>query len=149
MINLQTRELVLKWKKEGKKQQQIADLAGVSRTTVQNCKRNLHFLACISEITKTTAKYDVPDVVRSIKAKALEGSVRAQELFLRYTGDYVPTARNENLNATITPKGKEDAVDAIEGFVALLSGEWGYSLERIVEAVSNAHARLKGEQTIA
>jgi len=34
MINLQTRELVLKWKKEGKKQQQIADLIGCNQSAV-------------------------------------------------------------------------------------------------------------------
>src|SRR3989338_4192412 len=34
MINLQTRELVLKWKKEGKTQQQIADLIGCNQSAV-------------------------------------------------------------------------------------------------------------------
>ena len=34
MINLQTRELVLRWKKEGKTQQQIADLAGCNQSAV-------------------------------------------------------------------------------------------------------------------
>lgn len=34
MINLQTRELVLKWKKEGKTQQQIADLIGCDQSSI-------------------------------------------------------------------------------------------------------------------
>jgi len=34
MINLQTRELILKWKKEGKKQQQIAELVGCNQSSV-------------------------------------------------------------------------------------------------------------------
>lgn len=34
MINLQTRELVLKWTKEGKTQQQIADLIGCNQSAV-------------------------------------------------------------------------------------------------------------------
>jgi len=34
MINLQTRELVLKWKREGKAQQQIADLIGCNQSAV-------------------------------------------------------------------------------------------------------------------
>ncbi len=34
MINLQTRELVLKWKKEGKTQQHIAELAGCNQSAV-------------------------------------------------------------------------------------------------------------------
>ncbi len=34
MINLQTRELVLKWKKEGKTQQQIAALVGCNQSAV-------------------------------------------------------------------------------------------------------------------
>ena len=34
MINLQTRELVLKWKNEGKKQQQIAALIGCEQSSV-------------------------------------------------------------------------------------------------------------------
>lgn len=34
MINLQTRELVLKWKSEGKTQQQIADLIGCNQSAV-------------------------------------------------------------------------------------------------------------------
>lgn len=34
MINLQTRELVLKWKKEGKTQQQIADLVGSNQSSI-------------------------------------------------------------------------------------------------------------------
>ena len=34
MINLQTRELVLKWKKEGKTQQQIAELVGCNQSAV-------------------------------------------------------------------------------------------------------------------
>ena len=34
MISLQTRELILKWKKEGKKQQQIADLVGCNQSAV-------------------------------------------------------------------------------------------------------------------
>jgi len=34
MINLQTRELILKWKKESKTQQQIADLVGCNQSAV-------------------------------------------------------------------------------------------------------------------
>jgi transposase len=34
MINLQTRELVLKWKKEGKRQQHIAELVGCSQSAI-------------------------------------------------------------------------------------------------------------------
>jgi len=34
MINLQTRELILKWKKEGKKQQQIAALVGCNQSSI-------------------------------------------------------------------------------------------------------------------
>jgi transposase len=34
MINLQTRELILKWNKEGKTQQQIADLAGCNQSAI-------------------------------------------------------------------------------------------------------------------
>lgn len=34
MINLQTRELVLKWKKEGKTQQHIADLVGCNQSAI-------------------------------------------------------------------------------------------------------------------
>lgn len=34
MINLQTRELILKWKKKGKKQQQIADLVGCNQSSI-------------------------------------------------------------------------------------------------------------------
>ena len=34
MINLQTRELILKWVKEGKKQQQIAALAGCNQSAI-------------------------------------------------------------------------------------------------------------------
>ncbi len=34
MINLQTRELVLKWKKEGKTQQQIAELVGCHQSAI-------------------------------------------------------------------------------------------------------------------
>jgi transposase len=34
MINLQTRELILKWKKEGKTQQHIAELAGCNQSAV-------------------------------------------------------------------------------------------------------------------
>ena len=34
MINLQTRELVLKWTKDGKRQQQIADLIGCNQSAV-------------------------------------------------------------------------------------------------------------------
>jgi transposase len=34
MINIQTRELALKWKKEGKTQQQIADLIGCNQSAV-------------------------------------------------------------------------------------------------------------------
>ena len=34
MINLQTRELMLKWKKEGKKQQQIAALIGCNQSSI-------------------------------------------------------------------------------------------------------------------
>lgn len=34
MINLQTRQLILKWKKEGKKQQQIAALVGCNQSSV-------------------------------------------------------------------------------------------------------------------
>ena len=34
MINLQTRELILKWKKEGKNQQQIAALVGCNQSSI-------------------------------------------------------------------------------------------------------------------
>jgi len=39
MINLQTRELILKWKKEGKKQQEIADLVGCNQSSVSRLIR--------------------------------------------------------------------------------------------------------------
>src|SRR3989338_7663584 len=39
MINLQTRELILKWKKEGKRQQQIAELVGCNQSSVSRLIR--------------------------------------------------------------------------------------------------------------
>lgn len=39
MINLQTRELILKWKKEGKRQQQIAELVGCNQSSISRLIR--------------------------------------------------------------------------------------------------------------
>ncbi len=63
MINLQTRELVLKWKSEGKKQQQIADLIGCEQSSVSRLiakfkktgsVKNLHRSGRPTPLTKNT-----------------------------------------------------------------------------------------------
>src|SRR3989338_8253893 len=77
MINLQTRELVLKWKKEGKTQQQIADLVGcnqsaISRLIVKYKKtgsvKNLHRSGRPTPLTKKTLAKLKAELTKKVKA---------------------------------------------------------------------------------
>lgn len=79
----------------------LADLAGVDRSSVFHCKNNTNFLHCLSDLTKRYAKSQIPQVIKVLTDKAREGNNKAIELLVKYTGDYIPIQRNENLNASL------------------------------------------------
>ncbi|MFH1133461.1 MAG: winged helix-turn-helix domain-containing protein [Nanoarchaeota archaeon] len=53
MINLQTRELVLKWKREGKKQQQIAELVGCNQSAISRLIEKYEKTGSISNLPRS------------------------------------------------------------------------------------------------
>ena len=76
MINLQTRELVLKWKNEGKTQQQIAALIGCEQSSVSRLiakfkktgsVKNLHRSGRPTPLTKKTLAKLKVDLTRKVK----------------------------------------------------------------------------------
>ncbi|HIH38082.1 winged helix-turn-helix domain-containing protein [Candidatus Woesearchaeota archaeon] len=81
MINLQTRELVLKWTNQGKTQQEIADLAGCHQ----------------SAISRLLAKYNK---IGSIKNRFRSGrpTPLTKETLARLKGDFAQKARATNKN---------------------------------------------------
>jgi hypothetical protein len=130
---------------------EIAEICGVSHETVSYCRHNAHFLSCLSQATKEFAKSEVPQYINKLKEIALKkGSVRAIDLLIRYTGDFIPTNRSENLNATIQTKANMNMnlSEAVTEFVAQLSDK-GLSLDRIVEEVTTAYQSLRDQQRIA
>jgi flagellar biosynthesis chaperone FliJ len=130
---------------------EIAEICGISHETITNCRHNAHFLSCLSQATREFAKSEVPQYVNKLKEIALKkGSVRALDLLIRYTGDYIPTNRNENLNATIQTKASQNMNldEAITEFVAQLADK-GKNLQQIHEAVDRAYLSLRDQQRIA
>ena len=53
MINLQTRELILKWNKEGKTKQQIADLAGCNQSAISRLITKYNRLGIIKNLPRS------------------------------------------------------------------------------------------------
>ena len=128
--------------------QEIAEMAGVSRTTITNCKNNAHFLACLSEFTRNNAKSHVPKVIKALEKKAIEGSVRAQELLIRYTGDYIPQQRNQNVNLDLNKAQGMATGDVISDFVSMLCNNSGWHIEKIIEEIRRAYDKLKSEGNV-
>jgi len=129
---------------------EIAEIAQVNPKTIKNCRNNAHFLACLSQYTKNITKSKVSLYIQALEKSALKGSVRAADLLIRYTGDFIPTNRSENLNATIQTKANMNMnlSEAVTEFVAQLSDK-GLSLDRIVEEVTTAYQSLRDQQRIA
>lgn len=80
---------------------EIGRLAGVADRTIRVYKNDPHFLACLSELTKRYGKAEVPKAIRALTRQVEKGDRKAIELLIKYTGDYIPTQRNENLNANL------------------------------------------------
>jgi DNA-binding transcriptional regulator YhcF (GntR family) len=129
---------------------EIAKICGISHETITNCRHNAHFLSCLSQATKEFAKSEVPQYINKLKQIAMKkDSVKALDLLIRYTGDFIPTSRNENLNATIqTRQQNMNLSEAVQEFVAQLADK-GLSLERIHEEVDKAYLSLRDQQRIA
>jgi len=127
--------------------EEIAENASVSVTTVKNCKRNAHFLNCLSQATKEIAQSHTPETVNALRKAVTKGSVRAMDLMLRYTGDYVQKSQVETRNQNFNLAATIGTGDPIEEFVALLSDK-GMSLERIIDAVTQAYHTLREQQRV-
>ena len=125
----------------------VAKKSGVSTKSVQNCRHNAHFLDCLSQATKQVAKSRTPETVNAIRHAIQKGSVRAMDLMLRYTGDYVPKSQVETKNQNFNLSAAIGTGDPIEEFVALLSDK-GMSLERIIDAVTQAYRTLREQQRV-
>ena len=121
---------------------EIANRAGVSVSTVKNCRQNAHFLSCLSESTRNQMKSEAPEVIRAIKKKAIEGSVRAQDLFIRYTGDFIPKSQVESKSQNLNKNINLNAGEAIGDFVALLCDK-GWNRDRIHEEIDRVYDELK------
>lgn len=127
---------------------EIAEKAQVHVNTVRNCRNNAHFLACLSQYTKNLTKSRVSLYINALEKSALKGSVKAADLLIRYTGDFIPTSRNENLNATIKTGTQSVSVsDSISDVVARLC-DLGYSIQRIHESIDEAYTKLKAENRV-
>jgi hypothetical protein len=129
---------------------EIAEKAQVHVNTIRYCRTNAHFLACLSQYTRNLTKSKVSLYIQALEKSALKGSVRAADLLIRYTGDFIPTNRNENLNATIQTKASQNMNldEAITEFVAQLADK-GKNLAQIHEAVDKAYLSLRDQQRIA
>ena len=126
----------------------IAEYAGVSLRTVAYAKHNAHFLSCLSEITRQHAKSHIANVVKAIEKKAIEGSVRAQELLIRYTGDYIPQQRNQNVNLDLNKAQSMATGDVISDFVSMLCNNSGWHIDKIIEEIRRAYDKLKSEGNV-
>ena len=126
---------------------EIAEKAGVARKTVYDCKMNAHFLACLSEATKNLTKSQAPAALIALKDKALSGNVRAIDLLLKYTGDYIPKQQIESKSQNLNISAKINAGDAIGEFVALLCDK-GWNKERIINEIDQVYDQLKEQGRI-
>ena len=126
---------------------EVAKKAGVALSTVKVCKRNAHFLNCLSQATKEIAQSHTPETVNALRKAVTKGSVRAMDLMLRYTGDYVQKSQVETRNQNFNLSATIETGDPIEEFVALLSDK-GMSLERIIDAVTQAYHALREQQRV-
>ena len=126
---------------------EIAEKAGVGIATVKRAKINAHFLECLCQATKNIAKSHVPQVVKSLEKKALDGSVRAMELMMRYSGDYTPKSQLESKSQNVNISAKINASDAIGEFVALLCDK-GWNKARILDEINRVYDQLKEQGRI-
>jgi len=126
---------------------EIAKIGGMDRNTVRNCKRNAHYLDCLREATLGNAQNDSPEILAELKKTAKKGSVRAQLGYLEITGIYTKKTQIESINKNLNVNTSLNAGNAIEEFVALLSDK-GMSLERIIDAVTQAYHTLREQQRV-
>jgi len=75
MINLQTRELVLKWKKEGKTQQNIAELVGCNQSAISRLIAKHEVTGSIKNLPRTgrptpLTKYTLKKLKKDFKKQA-------------------------------------------------------------------------------
>lgn len=120
----------------------IAEKAGVDRNTVRYARRNANFLACLKEITLADASNNAPEIIAAMKKSALNGSVRAQETYLRVTGVYTPKSQLETKSQNLNISAKINAEDAIGEFVSLLCDR-GWNRDRIHAEIDRVYNELK------
>lgn len=121
---------------------ELAERAGVDRTTVWKCKQDEHFLSCLREATRNLTSSEAPAAIRALKQKAFEGNVRAIDLLLRYTGDYVPKSQVESKSQNFNINAEINAEDPIGEFVSMLCHR-GWNRERIHAEIDRVYDELK------
>ena len=128
---------------------EIAENAGVSVQTVKNCRHNAHFLSCLSQATKQFAKSEVPVFINKLKEIALskKGSVKALDLLIRYTADFIPKSQIETENRSLNANVNLNSADALSEFVALLCDK-GWNIQRIHDEVDRAYTELKQQNRV-
>jgi hypothetical protein len=126
---------------------EIAEKAGVARKSVYDCKQNAHFLACLSEATKNITKSEAPKALLALKQKAFSGNVRAIDLLIRYTGDFIPKSQVESKSQSINANISLNSADAIGEFVSILYSQ-GWNIERIHAEIDEAYQRLKSQSAV-
>jgi hypothetical protein len=126
----------------------IAEKAQVHPDTVRQCRHNVHFLSCLSQATQQLTKSEVPLFVQKLKEIALKkGSVKAIDLLLRYTGDFVPKSQLETKSQSINANINFNTADGISEFVTILCSQ-GWNIDRIHAEIDEAYQRLKEQSAV-
>jgi len=86
---------------------EIARKAGVHPATVQKAMINSEFSDVISEIMPKIMKSKSPFMLGKL-IKHADKSVKAIELWTRFTGQYTPTERKQNINVNINQFSDDD-----------------------------------------
>ena len=127
---------------------ELAELAGVTPKTIYNCRHNAHFLSCMNEISMLSLKSYIPKAAEALKKKVADGNMKAIDFIYRVTKEYIPTQRNENLNATIKGSQAMATGDVISDFVSMLCNNSGWHIEKIIEEIRKAYDKLKSEGNV-
>jgi len=111
---------------------EIAEIAGVHRNTVYNCKHNSTFAQAIVEIMPELVKVKLPKYLSMIE-KHGERDFQPLKFLLEYAGLFIPRSQRAILHARMdTTRSNVSAQEQIDAILSKL-GQLGFSPERVCE----------------
>ena len=106
----------------------LARRLDIDRHSIANARKDTDFINALSHFTKEITRAKVDKYIGKLEKHA-DTSVKAIELLLKYSGEYIPTQRNQNVNANISV-ASNTSLDFLDDILVKL-GAMGITLDII------------------